>query len=42
MEEEMTTLKMNDTWDLVPFPEGHKPIGCKWVFKRKMGSHGSI
>ena len=42
MEEEITTLKRNDTWDLVPFLEGQKPIGCKWVFKRKMGSYGSI
>ena len=23
-------------------PEGWKPIGYKWVFKRKMGSYGSI
>ena len=38
----MTSLKRNDTWDLVPYPEGKKLVGCKWVFKRKMGSNGSI
>ena len=38
----MTTLKRNYIWDLVPLLEGQKPIGCKWVFKRKMGSDGSI
>ena len=42
MEEEMIALKRNDTWDLVPLPKGHKLVGCKWVFKRKMGSYGRI
>ena len=42
MEEDMAALKRNDTWDLVPWLEGWKPIGCKWVLKRKMGSCGSI
>ena len=42
MDEEMAALQRNQTWDLVPFPEGRKPIGCKWVFKRKMGLDGSI
>ena len=42
MEEDMAALKRNDTWDLVPLLEEHKPIGCKWVFKRKMGSDRSI
>lgn len=23
-------------------PEGQKPVGCKWVFKKKIGSDGSI
>ena len=42
IEEEMEALKRNNTWDLVPLPKEWKPIGCKWVFKRKMGSNGSI
>ena len=42
MDEEMTSLQRNQTWDLVPFLEGQKPIGCQWVFKRKMASDGSI
>lgn len=29
MNEEMVSLKKNATWDLVPFPRGQKPIGCK-------------
>ena len=42
MEEEMISLKRNDTWDLVPFPKGQKLVGCKWVFKRRIGSYGRI
>ena len=38
----MEAFQRNQTWDLVPLPEGWKPVGCKWVFKRKMGSDGSI
>ena len=29
MDEEMATLKKNDTWDWVPFPNGWKLVGCK-------------
>ena len=42
MDEEMAALQRNQTWDLVPLLEGPKLFGCKWVFKRKMGSDGSI
>jgi hypothetical protein len=42
MDEEMVALRKNDTWDLVPFPDGWKPIGCKWVFKKKIGLDGNV
>lgn len=42
MNEEMVVLKKNATWDPVPFPEGRKLIGCKWVFKKKLGLDGSV
>ncbi|KAE8708629.1 Cyclic nucleotide-gated ion channel 1 [Hibiscus syriacus] len=35
MVEEMESLNYNRTWELVPLPEGKKPIGCKWVYKKK-------
>src|ERR1044072_582813 len=35
MQEEMESLKKNETWDLVPLPKGKKAIGCKWVYKKK-------
>ena len=36
------SLIENDTWDLVDLPEGRKPVECKWIFKIKRGSDGSI
>src|ERR1044072_2435960 len=35
MQEEMESLKKNETWDLVPLPKGKRAIGCKWVYKKK-------
>ena len=42
MNEEMNSIVKNDTWELVPLPKGHKPIGVKWVYKKKMNSQGEI
>jgi hypothetical protein len=42
MDEEMVALDVNMTWELVPLPEGKKAIGCKWVYKVKHNSDGSI
>ena len=42
MDTEMATPKKNDKWDLVLFPKGWKPIRCKWLFKNKIGSNGSV
>ena len=42
MNEEIKFRKDNDVWDLVPLPEGVKPIGCKWIFKTKRDSKGDV
>ena len=42
MDEEIPALYGNETWDLVPLCEGNKSIGCKWVYKVKHNSDGSI
>ena len=42
MNEEIKSMKDNDVWDLVPLPEGVKPIGCKWIFKTKRDSKGDM
>jgi hypothetical protein len=41
-EEEIASLKENDTWDLVKLPEGRRAVGCKWIFKAKHDSSGQI
>ncbi len=40
MNEEMQSLSKNETWELVPLPKGVKPVGCKWVYKKKEGIPG--
>jgi hypothetical protein len=42
MREGISALKKNATWDLVPLPAGVKPISCKWVYKVKRRSDGSV
>ena len=32
----------NQVWDLVKAPNGIKPVGCKWVHKRKKGVDGKV
>ena len=32
IQEEMKALQKNNTWKLIPQPEGKKTVGCKWVF----------
>ena len=32
----------NQVWDLVKVPNGIKPVGCKWVYKRKRGIDGKV
>ncbi|XP_073119562.1 uncharacterized protein [Henckelia pumila] len=42
MEAEISALEANKTWSLMPLPSGHRSIGCKWVFKIKYNSNGTI
>ena len=42
MNEEYKSMQDNQVWDLVPLPEGTKPIGCKWIFKTKRDSKGNV
>lgn len=41
MDDEFNALLHNGTWELIP-SSGHKPIGCKWVFRIKRNPDGSI
>ncbi|RVW48516.1 Retrovirus-related Pol polyprotein from transposon TNT 1-94 [Vitis vinifera] len=38
----MKALQKNDTWALVPLPEGKKTVGCRWVFSIKHKTDGSV
>lgn len=42
MQVEYDALIGNQTWDIVPSSPHQKVVGCKWVFKIKRNSHGSI
>jgi hypothetical protein len=39
---EMNSIMYNGTWEVVSRPYGCKPIGCKWVFKKKLRPDGTI
>ena len=39
---EVESILQNHTWELVNLPPGCKPLGYKWIFKRKMKADGSI
>nr|KYP49734.1 Retrovirus-related Pol polyprotein from transposon TNT 1-94 [Cajanus cajan] len=35
-------MEVNNTWTVQPLPLGKKPISCKWLFKLKLNSDGSV
>jgi hypothetical protein len=39
---EMDSILSNGTWELSELPFICKPIGCKWVFKKKLKPDGTI
>ena len=42
MKSKMDSIYSNQVWTLVDAPEGVTPIGCKWVYKKKIGADGQI
>ena len=42
MNEELSQIKRNKTWELVPRPLNKNVIGAKWVFRNKMDEAGKI
>ena len=40
IQEEMDSLRKNETWELVAKPKNRKLVGSKWVFTRKQGTLG--
>ena len=42
MKEELDALHKTGTWDLVDLPSGKSAISCKWVYKIKTRSDGTV
>ncbi|GJU28402.1 zinc finger, CCHC-type containing protein [Tanacetum coccineum] len=42
IDDEIGSIMENNTWVLSDLPPGCKPLGCKWIFKRKMKVDGTI
>lgn len=42
MKSEMESMYSNHVWELVDPPPNIKPIGCKWIYKRKRGADGKV
>ncbi|GKA99917.1 zinc finger, CCHC-type containing protein [Tanacetum coccineum] len=40
--DEMDSIMGNNTWVLADLPTGCKPLGCKWIFKRKLKVDGTV
>ena len=42
VQSEMDSIMSNETCEVVDRPYGCKPVGCKWVFKKKMKPDGTV
>ena len=42
MEQGLQSVEQNRTWELVPLPDGHRPITLKWLFKLKKDELGAV
>ncbi|XP_049389526.1 uncharacterized mitochondrial protein AtMg00820-like [Solanum stenotomum] len=42
IDEEMKSLKKNDTWEFIDCPPGKKTVGCRWVYTVKYKSDDMI
>ena len=45
IDSELESINENNTWTIIPKKEitpGRRPIGCKWVFKRKLNTNGEV
>ena len=40
MKFEMDSMYVNQVWTLIDSPKDMTPIGCKWIFKKKIGADG--
>jgi hypothetical protein len=38
----LDSISKNEVWDLTELPTGRKPVGCKWVLRKKYKADGSF
>ena len=38
----IASLEKMGTWDIVPLPEGRKPVSCRWVYRIKYDADGNV
>jgi len=42
MNEEIRAIERNNMWELTDLPKGARPIGVKWVYKKKTNVEGEV
>ncbi|MFV0960718.1 reverse transcriptase domain-containing protein, partial [Klebsiella pneumoniae] len=42
MQEEISALNLNHTWDVIDPPQNARIVGCKWHYKLKFNSDGTL
>ncbi|KAL0313453.1 UNVERIFIED_CONTAM: hypothetical protein Sradi_5744600 [Sesamum radiatum] len=42
MKSEMALIGLNQVWTLIDPSKGTRPVGCKWVYKRKLEADGEV
>lgn len=42
MNEELDTLEANNTWEITSLPINKRAIGCRWLYKTKYHSDGTV
>ena len=42
MKDEIEALNRNQTWKLVQLPRVKKTVGCRWIYKIKYNSDGTV
>ena len=42
MQAELAAMELNNTWSVTPLPPGKNSVGCRWIYKIKHKSDGSI
>jgi hypothetical protein len=39
---EMDSIMSNGTWEITDIPSRCKPVGCNWIFKKKLRPDGTV